>query len=160
MGGNADMGPGEERMLRAPVVKVNIPCVGAARWLVALLVLAGCYWSRYPQLMETHLELLDQFGAKLEALEASGRGVPIESWAEFVYPLDRARDFARIAKQRFPDRESLQEFDNALARYADLVDDPTLLSRGDARARIGKGRADLSRAITDTRAALAREAGA
>ncbi len=146
-------------MLRAWMqrVKLRSPTTGL---LAVLLVLSGCYWSRYPELMETHLVLLDQFSEKLDSVARNEGGVPMQDWAEFVYPLERAQDFARIAAQRYPDRLSLREFRVVLKRYGALVDDPGLFLRPDASAVIERGRASLQDAIAGTRVELSREAEA
>jgi hypothetical protein len=127
------------------------------RLLGAVLVLSGCYWSRYPELMETHLVLLEQYAAKLDSLARTEDGVPLEGWAEFTYPLERARDFARIAARRYAGRASLQSFRVVLDRYAALVDEPAFLLRPGAVATIGTRRAELERAVAKTREDLARE---
>ncbi len=128
--------------------------------LAILLVLVGCYWSRYPELMETHLVLLDQFSAKLDSVARTDGGVRMEDWAEYVYPLERAQDFARIVAERYPDRPSLREFRIVLERYGALVDDPGLLLRPDAARLIEQRRVGLEAAIAATRVELKREAGA
>ncbi|MDG2307418.1 MAG: hypothetical protein P8R42_22755 [Candidatus Binatia bacterium] len=128
------------------------------RLLAVLLVLAGCYWSRYPELMETHLVLLDEFSGKLVYLAKNDGGVPMADWNEFVYPLERAQDFARIAAQRFPDRTSLAEFRVALERYAVLVDDPTMFGRAGVVEELEGRRSALEKAIAATRIELQREA--
>lgn len=125
--------------------------------LAVLLVLVGCYWSRYPQLMETHLTLLDEFAAKLDDVARGERGVRLEVLPEFVYPLERAQDFSRIAARRFPDRASLRAFRVVLQRYGALVDDPAYLLQPDAVVQIEKRRVALAEAIEVTRADLARE---
>jgi len=142
-------------------VKPNLlgPCLFAA-FAVFLMMLGGCYWSRYPELMETHLVLLDEFSAKLDHVARSEGRVPIESLPEFVYPLERAQDFARIAAQRYPDRASLRQFREALDRYGVLVDDPAQLLQPGAADRIERGRAALQQAIRATRIELEREANA
>lgn len=129
------------------------------RLAMALLVLWGCYWSRYPDVMETHLVLLDEFSAKLDDMARSEGGVPVEDWKEFVYPLERAREFARIVGPRYPDRGSLRAFQATCDRYAVLVDDPGLVLQAGAAERITQGRAELLEAIAATRAELQREAG-
>ena len=125
-----------------------------------LLVLSGCYWSRYPALMETHLVLLDEFSAKLADVAEGPGGVPVEALPEFVYPLDRARDFARIAAQRFPDRPSLRHFNVVLQEYGSIVSDPAALLGPGATARIERGRVAMAEAIELTRFELEREANA
>lgn len=127
---------------------------------LASAVFGGCYWSRYPELMETHLVLLDEFAAKLDDVARSDRGVPVEAWPEFIYPLERARDFARIAAQRYPDHGSLKAFRVVLERYGALVDDPGLAGRPNAAAEIARRREALAEAIAETRSELDREAKA
>ncbi|MBM4270104.1 MAG: hypothetical protein FJ144_26465 [Deltaproteobacteria bacterium] len=132
----------------------------AARHLVlavSLLLATGCYWSRYSEVMAMHLELLDQYSRKLQSLSASGRTVALEDWAEFVYPLERARDFARIAAQRYPDLDSLARFREVLERYAAVVDDPGVLSAPDGGKRLAAEVAALEKSIEATRRALERE---
>lgn len=138
-------------------VKLTLP--GPCLLAVLLALLSGCYWSRYPELMETHLVLLDEFAAKLGDVERASGRVPLEALPEFVYPLERAQDFARIAAQRFPDRASLRAFRVVLQRYGALVDDPAYLLRPNASEEIEKRRAALQEAIDATRAELQRESG-
>jgi hypothetical protein len=124
---------------------------------LALATLAGCYWRYYPKLMETHLELLVSYADKLAALAHDRVAVPPDRWGEFTYPLERARDFARIAEKRFPDRESLRAFRGVLDRYEALVEDPAILARPDAEDKLARGRVALDDAVATTRAALERE---
>lgn len=139
-------------------VKAKSRWAGFLAAVGALLVLTGCYWSRYSELMETHLVLLDQYGSKLDFLARTERGVPMEEWGEFVYPLDRASDFARIAARRYPDRESLRQFRIVLGQYGALVEDPMFLSRPGGLSLLETRREALAEAIAVTRAELRREA--
>jgi hypothetical protein len=123
----------------------------------ALPALSGCYWRQYPRLMETHLSLLLDYGEKLRELAQDGEKVPPERWGEFTYPLERARDFARIARKRFPDRASLRDFDAAVERYAGLVADPRVLDGSDAAARVAAQFDGLRQSVETTRRTLARE---
>ena len=118
---------------------------------------SGCYWSRYPEVMATHLQLIEEYATKLSHLAEDGRTVEVQEWGEFVYPLDGARDFARIAAKRFPERSSLARFDAVLARYGELVASPDVLTRRDALRVVEDGRRDLAQAIAATREALASE---
>ncbi len=124
---------------------------------VLLLLAASCYWSRYEEVMEVHLQVLSQYGAKLEALARDGRRVPVQDWGEFIYPEERARDFARIAAKRYPDRRSLALFRQVVERYAELVADADVLDRPDAFAEVARRVRALERAVAATRLALARE---
>ncbi|MEY4950327.1 MAG: hypothetical protein RL698_2538 [Pseudomonadota bacterium] len=128
-----------------------VPALG---WVLAWLVLAlapGCYWQRYPRLVETHLGLMVDYAAKLQGFAEDRVTVPAERWGEFTYPLERARDFARIVASRYPGRRSLAAFDRAVAAYAALVADPAILVRADAVAEIARGRATLEEAAAATR---------
>ena len=118
---------------------------------------SGCYWQRYPRLVETHLGLLSDFAEKLQGLAEDRVVVPAERWGEFTYPLDRARDFSRIVAGRWPGRASLAAFDRAVDAYAALVADPAVLARGEAVAEISRGRDVLEQRIAEARAALAAE---
>jgi hypothetical protein len=109
--------------------------------------------------MSTHLELLEQYAAKLAALAQDRRTVSAQDWGEFVYPLERGRDFARIATKRYPDRLSLARFEDVLARYGEMVASPGVLTRGDAERILRSDKQRLDEAIAATRRELEREAG-
>jgi hypothetical protein len=80
---------------------------------------AGCYWVRYADLMRTHLDVLTATAGKLCARRAAGQPAPPP--AEIAYPLERARDFARVAAKRCPEKRSLAAFHEVLRAYAALV---------------------------------------
>ena len=128
--------------------------------LIGVLVIAGCYWRYYPRVMETHLEVLASYASKLESLAQAGRSVPPERWGEFTYPLERARDFARIAGKRFADRGSLDRFALVLDRYAELLDELGRLGEPQAAEEVARKRSALEQAIAATRDALRRESAA
>ena len=105
------------------------------RWLALALLaaLAGCYYRRYDPLVRTHVELMIAMAEKRR--DVGTRNEPVVSSAEFAYPLERARDFARIVHDRFGDRQSFREFEGFLARYGEFLAiaatpraDPELLS--------------------------------
>lgn len=121
---------------------------------------AGCYWSRYAEVMSMHLDLLEQYAAKLAGLAEDHRTVAAQDWGEFVYPLERARDFARIAGKRYPDRASLARFQEVLSRYGEMVASPEVLSRGEPEATLHGDKQRLDEAIAATRRDLDREAHA
>ena len=146
------------RRTRGPVKAPGSRSARAALALaLALVALPGCYWRQYPRLMETHLSLLLEYADKLLGLAQDHRVVPPERWGEFTYPLERARDFARIARKRFPDRASLTSFDVAVERYAALVADPRVLEPADAAANVAAQLASLRQAADAARQALDRE---
>jgi hypothetical protein len=126
--------------------------------LLLLQLLPGCYWSRYADVMRTHLEVLDQYATKLADLAEVGRSVSAQDWGEFSYPLARARDFARIARRRYAEKLSLRRFEEALDRYGDLVRDPSVLARPDTRATIPARVEAVRSATASTREALEQEA--
>ncbi len=82
---------------------------------------SGCYWLRYEKLMQTHLSLLLAMAHKMVDLLEHQTPIPPAAMAEFTYPLVRARDFARIAAQRYQNRPSLQAFSRFLDTYEALV---------------------------------------
>lgn len=145
-------------MLRAGVQTVKV-----ARWsliLVAVastLVASGCFSRRYPRLMETHLEVLSLYAGKLLALAQDDRTVPAQDWGEFTYPLERARDFARVAEARYPERASLRSFLAVLDAYGGLVADPAILSAPDAASDVATRVAAFTAAVERTRDDLDRE---
>ena len=108
--------------------------------------LGGCYWIKYTKLMRTHVELLLDMTDKMGSFLEDGRAITPRMMNEFLYPLERARDFARIVKRFYEGRTSLQEFERLLDVYADLLEETE-------RLRVLKG--DL--AGFRERAALVRE---
>lgn len=108
--------------------------------------LGGCYWIKYTKLMRTHVELLLAMTDKMGSFLEDDRAITPRMMNEFLYPLERARDFARIVKRFYEGRTSLQEFERLLDVYADLLEETE-------RLRVLKG--DL--AGFRERAALVRE---
>ena len=142
-------------MLRAGVRTVKVaPAMRVALVLVAALAATGCFGRRYPGLMEKHLEVLGLYAAKLEALAYDERTVPAQDWGEFTYPLERAREFARVAQDRYPDRPSLRAFSAALDAYGALVADPAVLSSEQAGATVAARVTAFRTAAATARAAL------
>jgi hypothetical protein len=147
-------------MLRTGVRTVKIARASVLLLAVMTSLLAtGCFSRRYPRLMQTHLEVLSLYAAKLAALADDHRTVPIQEWGEFTYPLERARDFARVATAHYPERASLHSFEQALAAYGALVADPAVLSAAGAGATVAARNAAFTAAVEQTRADLARERG-
>jgi hypothetical protein len=97
------------------------------RWVLSLLalslplVLGGCYWLKYGKLMRTHIDLLLSMAKKMNDLLEDRRPITPKMIDEFSYPLERARDFARVVRSRYAGRQSLQAFDRFLDTYAELV---------------------------------------
>lgn len=93
------------------------------RWilLVALLGAVGCYWQKYDKLVRTHVEILDAMAGKMRDLVRRDGRLEPEQMAEFRYPLERAKDFARIVRGRHGERESFLLFARYLEQYADLL---------------------------------------
>lgn len=147
-------------MLRAVVRTIKIAPRSAAVLLVLTsLLAAGCFSRRYPRLMRTHLEVMSLYAAKLAALAQDGRTERAEDWGEFTYPLERARSFARLAAEYYPDRASLHDFAAALDAYQALVAEPGILAAPDAAATVARKQAAFLAAADRTRADLEREAG-
>ena len=110
---------------------------------LALLLAAGCYWSKYDKLTRTHVQLLLAMAEKLEEVTRDA-GRPPASLAEYRYPLERARDFDRIVAGRFEGRPSLVAF----RRFCDAYDEVlrvTESARGAAASgdALARARAEL-----------------
>lgn len=114
--------------------------------LVVGVSLGGCYWIKYTKLMRTHVELLLAMTDKMGSFLEDDRAMTPRMMNEFLYPLERARDFVRIVRRFYEGRTSLEQFERLLAVYADLLEETE-------RLRVLKG--DL--AGFRERAALVRE---
>ncbi len=88
---------------------------------IGLLVAAGCYWSKYDKLCRTHVQLLVEMAQKLDQVTREQDGPPA-SFAEYRYPLERARDFARIVEPRFAGRPSLAALRTHCDAYGRVLD--------------------------------------
>ena len=122
--------------------------------LLATMAAAGCYWTRYQALTETHLDLLTAYADKLASYAETGRPATPAEWPEFTYPGERAADFARIAGQRFEGRRSLTSLREAIAIYTELTRSPGILVVPDAAAQVNLQRQRLREAVGRTRLAL------
>ncbi len=123
--------------------------------VLALLLAAGCYWSKYDKLTRTHVQLLVSMAQKLDEVVRAEDGPPA-SFAEYRYPLERARDFTRIVAGRFENRPSLMAFRTLCDAYEDILRATESL-RGDggaardallrAHAKLDADAAAVSRAL-------------
>ncbi len=127
--------------------------------LAASLGISGCYWLRYADLARTHTELIEDLSsATYASLEASARPPAPGEIERLRYPLARAREFAEIARKRFPDRASLAALDVLVARYAEFIaaverariESPDL-------ARLGAMVSEIHARAAEVRGALERE---
>jgi hypothetical protein len=90
--------------------------------VIAVLV-AGCYWLRYHDLVETHCELLEDLSvATLAQVEALPPRIAPGDVERLRYPLQRAREFIRIAEQRHAGSASLAELTGLVGAYEALLD--------------------------------------
>jgi hypothetical protein len=134
-------------------------------WVAGALVAtvaaaAGCYWLKYDRLARTHVDLLAAMAEKLGDVTRD-HGRPPAGLAEYRYPLERARDFTRIAARRFEGRASLAALRRLCADY-----EAALAAAERLRAQPpGAGLAALAEALDgvrerarEARAALDREA--
>ena len=65
-----------------------------------LLLVSSCLWSRYGDILAVHVDVLLGMADKLVSKsEAGGRATPSDV-TELVYPLQRARQFARSYEAR------------------------------------------------------------
>lgn len=106
------------------------PASRAAAAFACLLLVAGCYYLRYGSLVRTHVDLMVALAEKRRDLHVAK--TPPRHLAEFRYPLERARDFARIVGGRFGERESFRRFTAFLDAYdaALGVEEPGELEKG------------------------------
>jgi len=133
---------------------------GNGRLLVAFAVFlaVGCYFSKYDKLARTHVQLLLAMAQKLEDVTRE-QGAPPASLAEYRYPLERARDFARIVGGRFQGRPSLAAF----AAFCDAYDGvvraaESLRGEPDADGTLARARAALDQRAATVLGALDAEA--
>ena len=108
--------------------------------VVAGVSLGGCYWIKYTKLMRTHVELLLAMTDKMGSFLEDDRAMTPRMMNEFLYPLERARDFVRIVKRFYEGRTSLEQFERLLAVYADLLEETERLRvlKGDLGAEQGR----------------------
>jgi hypothetical protein len=128
--------------------------------LVSSLAISGCYWLRYADLARTHAELIEDLSsATLASLEASSRPLEPGEIERLRYPLARAREFAEIARKRYPERASLLALDALVARYAEFIAavERTRIEPPDL-ARLREGVSEIHARAADVRSALEREA--
>ena len=88
--------------------------------LALLIFEAGCLWRSYGEILSVHLEVLTQTAAKLCAVVEAGRGPSAQEMAEYVYPLQRGREFLRQF-DGYADRPSYRHFAAFLDRYDAMV---------------------------------------
>jgi hypothetical protein len=108
-------------------IAARLPAPLAARALrltcVTVVLVAGCYWLRYHDLVETHCELLEDLSvATLAQVEASPLRIAPGDVERLRYPLERAREFIRIAEKRHAGSESLTALTAMVGVYAELID--------------------------------------
>lgn len=93
----------------------------ASRFVLLCLLVAGCPWHGYAEVMRVHLDVLGGMADKAAGNAATGRRPASNDVTELQYPLQRARQFAYQyrADER---RESYRLFVAALDRYQALVE--------------------------------------
>ena len=91
--------------------------------VLALVLLAGCFWRSYGPQVVTHTEVLVGIARKGADLVGSGR-LTAESMPELTYPLERAVAFAEKARARAgaAPPASLVAFEALIASYRGFVD--------------------------------------
>ena len=121
--------------------------------VVAVLVLAGCFWRTYGRVVATHAELLVAMAHKGADLVAGDR-LTAESMPELTYPLERAQAFVQRARARAgaAPPPSLAALEALAARYRTFVD---VLDRGRRELRGDAARAALAGPLADVDAAAA-----
>ena len=123
-----------------------------------LTISHACYWLRYHDLLDTHVELMERLaldaGDALLAADAHLRNADIE---RLRYPLERARQFAAVSQRHYSERPSLARFESFITAYATLVEDLDRL-RAFALGRAQRRRARSLVEEVTARAAAVREA--
>lgn len=108
--------------------RIHAPWAPRALRIAALIcvsgaVVAGCYWLRYHDLVETHCELLEDLSVvTLAQAEATPPQITPGDVERLRYPLERAREFLGIAGKRFAGKQSLVELSALVGVYADFID--------------------------------------
>ena len=108
------------RQARPPALQPLLR-VGLLLGLALQCSLGGCYWLKYEKLMRTHIQLMGAMTDKMNRLLEDHDTLTPVMLNEFLYPLERARDFSRIVAQRYADRPSLAAFNRLLDVYQSLV---------------------------------------
>ena len=90
--------------------------------VLACVLLSACYWLRYPDLVQTHAELMERMAIDAgAALDTPDQGLAPSDIERMSYPLDRAKSFAEISERHFGERASLEHLRSLIEAYADLV---------------------------------------
>ncbi len=88
--------------------------------LAVLLCVTGCLWRSYGDILSVHLSVLTEMAAKLCAVVQAGKGPTAQGMAEYVYPLQRGREFLRQF-DGYRNRQSYREFIRFLDRYEEMI---------------------------------------
>jgi len=91
----------------------------AALLTIAVLV-SGCPWRSYEQILTIHLDVLSSMTKKLLDTADAGRRPGPSDVTELLYPLRRARQFAHQYRS-YSERQSYREFVTSLDSYEKLV---------------------------------------
>jgi hypothetical protein len=130
--------------------------------VLALALLAGCFWRSYGPQMAAHADVLVGIARKGADLVGSGR-LTAESMPELTYPLERAVAFADRADARSAGSPpaSLVAFRALIARYREFVDMLDRVRRSHdadaAREALAAPLATVEAAAAEVRRALERE---
>jgi len=126
------------------------------RWRLTILLVvcaAGCLWRSYGTIMGVHLDVLTQTADKLHSVVVSGRGPTAEGMAEYVYPVQRAREFMRQFSS-YSGNRSYQQFGVLVNRYDAMVRE---VDAGRSQGRLGAEEAARVKSEGDALHALAVE---
>lgn len=108
--------------------------------VAVLLCLTCCLWRSYSEILSVHLSVLTAMAAKLCAVAQAGKGPTAEGMAEYVYPLQRGREFQRQFS-KYDGRQSYRQFTTFLDRYE------TMVRTADAARAEGRLATELSQLI-------------
>ena len=124
-------------------VKRRFPGLVAAA--LAAILAASCYWQKYDELVRTNVELLVAMAAKMESLLERDDAERRMAMNEYRYPLERARDFARIVRGRYGEEESFRRFEEFLGVYQRTLEAAERLRTDPASDRALRFRPEVER---------------
>jgi hypothetical protein len=87
---------------------------------ILLMASAACLWRGYERIVAVHVDVLASVAAKMRAKSAAGTRPSASDVTEMLYPLHRARQFAR-QYDAYAARESYRRFTELTDRYDTLT---------------------------------------
>jgi hypothetical protein len=136
----------KKRQCHTPRVRAGPLLVASS---VCLLLISGCYWLRYHDLVLTHAELIEDLAeATLPQLETAPAAISPGDVERLRYPLERAQHFLGIAAKRRAGNESLRALDALVGVYARFLVEMERVRAGVVDGALSPGGADAVAAAT------------